>query len=177
MQTDGPGDFPLDDIDLSGDKFLSGAVREQLDVFFETEVVATVLKRYGVNPQLAIRWGRERYGDPRMMCNCLPEIVPQFPQRITAVRLKFDTKRITTLSYDWLERSVVGEAVHLHDAHQDHYWIVTDLTIMPGPVVVGKRSFPLETPFTGYVSANKDQECYLLCNLKHFLASPFCDPR
>lgn len=169
---------PLDNMNFEGDRYLQEAAKEQLDGLFEGNVVETILKHYGVQKVMGIRWCRERHGeDAPLLCECLPELVPQCLQRFTTVRLKLDTKRVTTLSYDWLEKSLVGESVSAYGADQDPNWIVTDIPVMPGPVVIGKRSFPLETCFTGYVSSGPDKECYVLCNLRQFLQSQYCKPR
>lgn len=167
---------PLDDIDFSGDKHLSAEAKKQIDSLYEQGVVGVILKHFGVKNSEGHRWCQNRYGDPKLLCDCLPEVVPQLLQRFICTKLKFNLKRVTSLVYDGLEESALGEAVSMHGADQESIWLITDLPFMPGNIVVGKRSFPLETPFTGYVVAGGDRECYLLSNLRHFLQSTYCTP-
>ena len=168
---------PLDSIDFSGDKHLSGETKAQIERLYEGQVVEVILKHFSAKKADAYRWHREKHGDPRLVCESLPEVVPSLLQRFTCHKLKFDIKRITSLSYASIDESALGEAVRMHGADQEFHWLITDTPFMPGNVVIGKRSFPLDIPFTGYVVAGDDQECYLLSNLRHFLQSPYCRPQ
>jgi hypothetical protein len=168
---------PLDDLDFSGDKHLSGEMKEQIDRLYEGQVVETILKHFSAKKEEAYRWHREKYGEPKLVCECLPQVVPELLQHFTCCKLKFNLKRVTSLNYKSLDESVIGEAVRMHGAEDEFAWIITDTPFMPGNIVIGKRSFPLAVPFTGYVVAGEDQGCYLLSNLRQFLQSPYCQPR
>lgn len=165
---------PLDDIDFSGDRHLSAETKKQIESLYEQQVVEIILKHFGANKSSAYRFCKELYDSSRLVCQCLPEVIPDLKHRFVCTKLKFDLKRVTSLNYKMLDESALGEAVRLYGADEELTWLITDLPFLPGNIVVGKRSFPLETPFTGYVVANEENECYTLINLRHFLQSSYC---
>jgi hypothetical protein len=164
----------LDDLVFSGDKHLDKEAKEQLDRLYEKEVVETILSFYGVPKSQAYNWNESRHGVRAATCECLPELAPDFPHRISTARLKYDTKRVTSFTYEKIETSVIGETVAFHGADNEPFWIVSNIPFMPGHIVMGKREFPLRIPFTGHVVSGDDDQCYLFCPLRSFLLSGFC---
>jgi hypothetical protein len=164
----------LDDLEFSGNRFLKGETKRQLDQMFETSVVNTVLAYYKVSKKAAYIWYRERYGEELASCECLPHVIPDFPYQLITCRLKYELKRVTGLSYPSVDKSVLGEAVAAHGADNEFCWLVTEVPFLAGRIVVGKRTFPLECPFDGYVVHGPDKQCYLFCPLQSFLESDYC---
>lgn len=167
---------PIDDLSfsddvLTGDKFLQKEQAQRLAQLFESRCVTEILSHYKIPKKLAYNFSKERHADDNLRLTCLIELLPLLP-RFTAYQFQNKVKRVTTLSFEWLEKSDLGEAVQLFGADQNGQWLITDLEILPGLSVVGKREFPLDRHFSGYVSTSLkgDGQCFLICPLNGFLS-------
>lgn len=167
-------DFSFSDDVPVGDKLLREEQNRQLDFLFETRCTEAVLKALKLPVSPGYRFSRLRYSDDRLRLEYLQELGLGLPV-MTAYRFNNKAKRITTLSYDKLESSSLGEAVKLFKADEEGYWLLTDITLIPGLVAVGKRSFPLEIGFSGYVACEEDgDQCFLICPLTFFVSTNYC---
>lgn len=164
---------PLDDIEL-GDEFLRGEASEQIAKLYSNSVIETILRHFNVPKKLAYNWCQQRFGKPDLHEDCLSELVPSLHYRFVVGNIKFHLKRLTSLTYEAVHTSAIGETVSMYEADDSRVWLITNLPFLPGPCVVGRRSFPLTVPFTGYVVANQDDElCYVISPLRHFLTSNY----
>lgn len=164
---------PLDDIEL-GDEFLQGEAAGQIAKLYSNSVIEAILKHFNVPKKVAYRWCEERFGKPELKEDCLIDLVPQLTHRFVVTNVKFHLKRMTSLTFEAIKTSPLGESVAMFGADDTGLWLITNLPFLTGPCVVGQRSFPLTTSFTGYVVANQEDElCYVISPLRHFLTSDY----
>lgn len=167
-------DFSFSEDAPVGDKFLKEEQKLQLDSFFESKCTESILKALKIPSKPAYLYSKQRYGDTSLRLEYLRELELGLPT-FTSFRFNNKAKRITTLNFEKIDSSDLGEAVRLFRADEEGHWLVTDISLIPGLVVVGKRSFPLELGFSGYVSCeDKGAQCFLICPLTMFLSSDYC---
>jgi hypothetical protein len=166
-------DSPLDNMEL-GDEFLRGEASEQIAKLYANSVLELILQHFNVPKRAAYRWCQQRFGKPDLHEDCLPELVPSLRHRFVVCNIKFHLKRLSSLTFEAVRTSAIGETVAMYEADDSGVWLVTNLPFLSGPCVVGRRSFPLTTSFTGYVVANQeDESCYVISPLRHFLTSSY----
>ncbi len=167
-------DFSFDGTVAAGDKLLKEESSRQLDSLFEARCVESILKHHKVPLKEAFKHSREKFASEYMQLSCIREILPHLPL-FSAYRFDSKVKKINTLSYEWLAKSQLGEAVTLFGADKEGYWLMTDIQMIPGIVVVGVRSFPLERPVSGYIAAeNEGSKCFVISPVQLFLSSDYC---
>lgn len=166
---------PLDNMDMAtGDEFLQGETKVQIAKLYTNSVIEVILKHFGVPKAQAYNWCRQRFGATDLKEDCLVELVPDLKHRFVVHNVKFALKRVSTLEFDQLNKSTIGEAVRMFSADTEGTWLITNLPFLPGPIVVGLREFPLVRPFSGLVVADKESsECFLFLPLRQFLTSSY----